>query len=222
METRTVRETTVTLPGLDEEDLDEVASLDGDRLMEFIYNGAQLRELSLSGTTLMSGRISGLATERAYLDKVTWNSVELTGCDLSNLRMSDSKLSRVVFRDCKLLGALLEEVTLDSVLFERCRLDYATLSRVRAAGPVIFASCSLREATFSRADMTGAAVDGCDLHLTEFDGGVYRDLDLRGNDLAGVRGVTSLRKAKIDRSQLQDFAQAVAADLEIAVAEDQA
>ncbi|MBP2704356.1 pentapeptide repeat-containing protein [Microbispora sp. RL4-1S] len=222
METRTVRETTIMLPHLDEEALDEVTSLDRDRLTDITYTGAQLRELSLSGTTLTSGRITGLTAQRACLDQVTLSSVEFADCNLSNLRMTGSKLSRVVFTDCKLLGAVIDDVTLDSVLFERCRLDYAHLSRIRAAGPVVFSSCSLREASVSRADLTGATLNACDLYRTEFDGGVYRGFDLRGNDLAGVRGVSCLRQVTLDRSQLPGLAQAVAADLEILVAEDQA
>ncbi|MEV7804959.1 pentapeptide repeat-containing protein [Microbispora sp. NPDC088329] len=221
METHTLRQTSVLLPGLDEEDLTEVASLDGDKLTEFSYTGARLRELSLSGVTLMSGRISELVTQRTNLNKLAVSSVELTGCDLSHLHWSDSKLSRVVFRDCRLLGALLEEVTFDNVIFERCRLDYSVFVNVRAAGPVIFNSCSLREMSFTRADMTGSAAVDCDLLRTEFNGGTYRGLDLRGNDLAGLRGLSSLRKVTIDRSQLPDLARAAAADLEITIAEDQ-
>ncbi|MEU9884817.1 pentapeptide repeat-containing protein [Sphaerisporangium sp. NPDC051011] len=219
MDTHTVRETSVTLPDLDDADLDEVDSLEGEhgKLRDFRYADASLRELALSGIQLMDGRVSGLTTQRARLDDVSLHSVEFSGCDLSGLRWVDSKLSRVTFTDCKLLGAVWENVTLGDVVFERCKLDYTAFTRLRAIGSVIFIGCSLQEARFVGSDLSGVAFDGCDLHLTEFDGGTYRGCDLRGNDLSGVRGVSTLKKIIIDRPQLQGLAQALAADLEISV-----
>ncbi|MFF0579914.1 pentapeptide repeat-containing protein [Streptosporangium saharense] len=219
MNTRTIRQTSVTLPDLDDADLDEVDSLEGEhgRLRDFRYSNASLRELPLSGTQLMDGRVSALTTQRARLDDLSLHSVEFSDCDLSGLRWVDSKLSRVTFTDCRLLGAIWENVTFDDVLFERCKLDYAAFARLRSVGSVIFTDCSLREARFGGSDLSGAAFDECDLHLTEFDGGVYHACDLRGNDLSGLRGVSALRKVIIDRSQLQDLAEAFAAELEITV-----
>lgn len=217
METRTVRQTSVTLPDLDDADLEEVDSLEGEhgKLRDFRYADARLRELPLSGTQLMEGRIIGLTTQRARLEEVRLHSVEFSDCDLSGLRWEDSKLSRVTFTDCKLLGAAWEGITLDDVVFERCRLDLAVFTRVRAIGAVIFSSCSLREARFSAADLSDVAFDECDLHLMEFDGGTYRGCDLRGNDLSSLRGVSALKKIIVDRPQLQGLAEAFAAELEI-------
>nr|WP_184547487.1 pentapeptide repeat-containing protein [Streptosporangium becharense]MBB2914842.1 uncharacterized protein YjbI with pentapeptide repeats [Streptosporangium becharense]MBB5820347.1 uncharacterized protein YjbI with pentapeptide repeats [Streptosporangium becharense] len=217
MDTRTVRRTSVTLPDLDDAYLDEVDSLEDEhgKLREFRYADARLRELSLSETQLMDGRVTGLTTQRAHLDELRLHSVEFSGCDLSGLRWADSKLSRVVFTDCRMLGAVWEETTFDDVVFERCKFDLAAFTRVRATGPVIFSSCSLREARFSAADLSGVAFDECDLHLTEFDGGTYRGCDLRGNDLSGLRGVSALKKVIVDRPQLQGLAEAFAAELEI-------
>ncbi|WP_371782613.1 hypothetical protein [Streptosporangium subroseum] len=61
------------------------------------------------------------------------------------------------------------------------------------------------------------AIDDCDLTLAEFDDGKYRGLDLRGNDLSGLRGVSTLKRIIIDRPQLQGLAEAFASDLEITV-----
>lgn len=217
MDTRTVRQTSVTLPDLNDADLDEAESLEGEhgRLRDFRYAGANLRELHLSGTQLMDGRVIGLITQRAHLEELRLHSVEFSDCDLSGLRWEDSKLSRVTFTGCRMLGAAWEEVTLDDVVFERCKLDLAAFARVRATGSVIFSSCSLREARFSAADLSGVAIDDCDLTLAEFDDGRYRDLDLRGNDLSGIRGVSALKHIIIDRPQLQSIAEAFAAELEI-------
>ncbi|AKG41412.1 pentapeptide repeats family protein [Streptomyces xiamenensis] len=222
MDTRTIRRTSVTLPALNEPGLylSNVTSLEGGRgrVAEFHYADADLRDLDLADTHLMDGRITGLKAQRTRLEKLRVDSVEFTGCDLSSPRWTDSRISRAVFRDCKLMGATFEDVTLDNVLFEHCKLDYST--RVRATGPVIFSKCSLRETTLAAVDLGAALIDDCDLRLTEFDGGKYRGLDLRGNDLSQLRGLASLKQIVIDQAQTLQLAEALAAELDLTFSED--
>ncbi|MFD7509376.1 pentapeptide repeat-containing protein [Streptomyces sp. NPDC059853] len=224
METRTIRRTSVTLPELDRPDLylSHVTSLEGGRgrLEEFHYAGGDLRDLDLADTHLLDGRVTGLKARRVQLEKIRVDAVEFAGCDLSSLRWADSRVSRTVFRDCRLMGAALEGVTLDHVLFESCKIDYGTFTRVRAVGPVIFVNCSLREVTFTAADLGAALIDDCDLRLTAFEGGKYRGLDLRGNDLSQVRGLSSLRGIVIDHSQASQLTEALTAELDITFGED--
>ncbi|MFE4670702.1 pentapeptide repeat-containing protein [Streptomyces sp. NPDC056716] len=224
MDTRTIRRTSVTLPALNEPGLylSNVTSLEGGRgrMAEFHYADADLRELDLADTHLLDGRVTGLKARRVRLEKLRVDSVEFTGCELTSLHWTDSKASRAVFRDCKLMGATLEDVTLDNVLFENCKIDYSTLTSVRSAGPVIFSKCSLRETTFASADLGAALIDDCVLRLTEFDGGKYRGLDLRGNDLSQIRGLASLKQVVIDHTQTLQLAEALAAELDVTFGED--
>lgn len=224
MDTRTIRRTSVTLPALSGpgDYLSHVTSLEGGRgrVAEFWYADADLRDLDLYDIQLMDGRITALKARRTRWEKLRIDSVEISGCELASLRWTDSKISRVVFRDCKLMGATLEDVTLDNVLFENCKLDYGTLTRVRAAGPVIFSACSLRETTFASSDLGAALLDACDLRLTEFDGGKHRGLDLRGNDLSRLRGLASLQQVVIDRAQTLQLAEALTAELDVTFGED--
>ncbi|MFD8937652.1 pentapeptide repeat-containing protein [Streptomyces sp. NPDC059578] len=224
MDTRTIRRTIVTLPSLNEPGLylSNVTSLQGGRgrLAEFHYADADLRDLDLADTHLLDGRITGLKAQRTRWEKLRIDSVEFTGCDLASLQWTDSKVSRTVFRDCKLMGATLEDVTLDNALFENCKIDYSTFTRLRAAGPVIFSKCTLRETTFTAADLGAALIDDCDLRLTEFDGGKYRGLDLRGNDLSQLRGLASLKQVVIDQAQKLQLAEALTAELNITFGED--
>jgi uncharacterized protein YjbI with pentapeptide repeats len=214
MDTRTICRTSVTLPALNEPGLylSNVTSLEGGR--------GRLAEFHYADTHLLDGQITGRKAQRTRLDKLRVDSVEFSGCDLASLQWTDSKVTRVVFRDCKLMGATLEDVTLDNVLFENCKLDYSTLTRVRAAGPVIFTKCSLRETTFSAADLSAAVIDECDLLLTEFDGGKCRDLDLRGNDLSQLRGLALLKQIVIDQAQTFQLAEALTAELDVTLGED--
>ncbi|MFE2941791.1 pentapeptide repeat-containing protein [Streptomyces sp. NPDC059255] len=202
--------------------LSNVASLEGGRgrLADFHYTDADLRDLNLADTHLLNGRITGLKVQRTRLEKLRVDSVEFLGCDLASLRWTDSKVSRAVFRDCKLMGAALEDATLDNVLFENCKLDYSTFTRIRAAAPVIFSKCSLRETTFSAADLGAALIDDCNLRLTEFEGGKYRGLDLRGNDLSQLRGLSSLKQIVIDQAQTLQLAEALTSELDVTFGED--
>ncbi|ELP66107.1 hypothetical protein STRTUCAR8_01848 [Streptomyces turgidiscabies Car8] len=85
---------------------------------------------------------------------------------------------------------------------------------------MIFAKCSLRETTFAAADLGAALIDGCDLRLTEFDGGKNRGLDLRGNDLSQLRGLASLKQIVIDHAQTLQLAEALAVELDVTFGED--
>jgi hypothetical protein len=109
MGTRTIRRTSVTLPGLNGPGryLSRVSSLEGGRgrVAEFHYADADLRELDLSDIHLWDGKITGLRAHRTRLEKLRVDSVEFSGCDLSTLRWTDSRMSRTVFRDCRLMGA---------------------------------------------------------------------------------------------------------------------
>jgi len=49
---------------------------------------------------------------------------------------------------------------------------------------------------------------------------LYRNCDLRGNDLSAVGGVHHLNHAVIDRSQLPQLAEALAAQLEVTFGEE--
>lgn len=221
MARRTFGRTTVTTPDLDEPGLRlaGVEALDGPEgvVQDFVYGGVELRSLALSGVRLVTGRVSGVRAQRVEFDGVTVHGVEVSGSDLGAVRWRGGRLSRVHFRDCKLMGAALEGVVLDDVLFEKCRFDYAGFAQVRAAGPVVFAGCVLTEAAFTGCDLSGAVFSGCRLALTEFGGGRYRGTDLRGNDLAQVRGVAQLAAVRIDPDQQVDLGLALVRELGIAV-----
>ncbi|MBO0655554.1 pentapeptide repeat-containing protein [Streptomyces triculaminicus] len=85
---------------------------------------------------------------------------------------------------------------------------------------MIFSKCTLRETTIRASDLSSVAFEACDLRLAEFEGGKYRDCDLRGNDLTTLRGVAALKKALIDRAQVAQLAEALAAELEVTYGED--
>jgi uncharacterized protein YjbI with pentapeptide repeats len=217
MDSRTFGRVAVTLPDLSDGYLSNVTSLEIGRgvVQEFQYADADLRDLDLAHTHLITGRVTNLRATRVRLEEVRVDSVEFDSCDLGSAQWSDSKISRAVFHNCKIMGANLSGLTLDNVLFENCKLDYATFERIRAAGPVAFSKCVLNEATFTACDLSRAVLDSCTVRATEFGHGTYKELDLRGNKLTTVRGVSNLAKVIIDHAQQADLAEALTAELSV-------
>ncbi|MFJ9391861.1 pentapeptide repeat-containing protein [Nocardioides sp. NPDC101246] len=222
METFTIRDTRVTLPALDERDLQAVSTLEtaDDPITYFSFRDQALRLLEVVDSRLHDGLIQKVATERTHIAGVRLSSVEFADCELDSLAIADSRLSRVRFSNCRLLGARFSEVTMEDVVFERCRLDYATFTHVVAKGAVAFVGCSLAEAEFDGSDLSRAAFTENRLTQTRFGPGTYRGTDLRGNDLPAISGVVNLRQALLDRHQLADLTGALAHDLDLTFTDD--
>ena len=219
----TIRELTAQLPAVGPETgLTRVDSLGprGGRVSRFDLAPAVLRGLEAENLQLLDGTIRSVRTETTRVTGVTARSVELTGCDLGQLRWTGGTVSRTRFAGCKLLGARFENVTLDHVVFSDCKLDYAVLENIRAKGPVVFVRCSLREAGFRGCDLSRALLDDCQLPLTEFGPGRYQGCDLRGNDLSAVRGAHHLGRVIIDRIQVLQLGAALAGDIEVSFGDE--
>jgi uncharacterized protein YjbI with pentapeptide repeats len=217
-----IRETSADLPDLPEgAELTQVDTLAGrGKLISRFELAKAIRALDIEDTYLLDGRVRSVRADSAQVKGPTIQSVEFTGCDIGALRWSGGTTSRTRFDGCKLLAARFENVTLDHVVFSDCRLDYAALSQIRAKGPVLFVRCSLREAEFRGCDLARALFDECDLTLTDFGPGNYRGCDLRGNDLAAIRGAHHLERVVIDRMQVLQLAEALATELEVSFGDE--
>jgi uncharacterized protein YjbI with pentapeptide repeats len=197
METQRLRDTTVDLPGQDPGDLDrlEVAPGSGDVVTDVV--------------------IGDDVWARADLARVSLSRSWLINADLSSIRWEVGAIDRCVFRGCTLVGANLNQLILKNVIFEDCRLDYANLSQLRTTSPTIFIGCSLIETNFYQSNLTAAAFDGCKLAATHFDECDLKGADMRGNDLAALTGVMSLRGARLSETQLAGLTEAVVQDLQL-------
>lgn len=225
MDQLTIRQTSAELPRFDAEAaLEPLPQLGAQTRLaaDFQFGGTNLDAFELAGAQLLHGKVRTLRAGSATITAVRMNSVEFTGCDLSSLWWQDGKISRVRFGNCRFLGARIQAVTMEHVVFTGCRLDYATLDQIRATGPVLFTRCSPREAEFTGCSLAGCLFDDCDLRLASFGAGYYRGCDLRGNDLSAVKGAASLRRAIIDRAQTMQLGEALAAELEMTVGDDEA
>lgn len=223
MERITIRGTSADLPlFLEEAELTQVSSLDpiGGLVSRFELDDINMRTLDVKDVGLLDGKIHSVRAESAIMRGVNVRSVEFTRCELSSLRWTGGKISRTRFDACKLLGARFDHVTLEHVVFTDCKMDYSTLAQIRASGPVIFIRCSLRETEFNGCNFARSLFDECDLALANFGPGGYTGFDLRGNDLSAVNGTHHLKRVVIDRAQLIQLAEALAAELDVTFGDD--
>ena len=222
MEQLAIRATRAALPNLDDADLEDVDTLTNRLgvMSDFRLVDAELRSMEVSDQHLTTGRIEGLRVERAKLHELRMDSVDFAGCDLSGATFTSGKWSRVRFANCKILSGHFDSLILEDVIFERCKLDYATFAGVTAKGPVIFRDCSLEETEFSNCDLSKVAFDECRMDLTRFERTQAKGLDLRGNDLSAIRGITSLKHAVIESAQALQLGRALVDDLELTLPGD--
>ncbi|MGW4384142.1 pentapeptide repeat-containing protein [Kitasatospora sp. NPDC004531] len=220
MKTRAYGTTRITLPSLDPTDqhLDKVDHLGGDTVRDFLYTDADLRDLDLTDTALLAGRIRNLSAQRTTMTGVRLSSVEITASTIAFLAWSGSRATQTHWAGSRLMGATITDVTLNDVLFEGCRLDYAVFENVRAAGTVVLDRCVLTEATFTGCDLNGVVLRDCVLDRTAFGRGQYRGTDLRGNDLSTIRGTANLTGGiMLDPSQPDQLTRALLTELGVTV-----
>src|ERR1700761_156622 len=102
------------------------------------------------------------------------------GCNLSMMRLQGTTLNGVVFKNCKIMGVNFSQCQdfLFTVKFESCILDYSSfMDRKILKTP--FIQTSLKEVTFTRANLSGSKFDNCNLNET-----VFRETDLSSVDFS--------------------------------------
>ncbi|GIF98067.1 pentapeptide repeat-containing protein [Catellatospora citrea] len=199
MDTRTLRQLDVLLPGEEPDELD---------LAE---------ELPRDGSTVTEQLITGDVWSRAQLFRVTVARSWFIDADLSTSRFDGVTLDRCALKGCTLVGAQWTGAVFKNVVLENCRLDYATFTELRAAMGVALIGCSMVETVFDRCRLNALALDECRLTSTRFEASDLRGADLRGNDLSTVGEIMSLRGAIVADAQLPALAEALVNDLELTV-----
>lgn len=143
-------------------------------------SGADLSESDLGGAMLMGARCRGTVLFKATLD-----GAELAKSDLCGANLTSASCDRTGFAGASLERALLTEVVAPNAAFTQADLTGADL---RAAD---LRECRLREATLVDVDATRADLRGADLDDVVCSDGSFREADLRGARLVGLRGYQS-------------------------------
>lgn len=116
--------------------------------------------------------------------------------DWSNERTLRPAWRRVELVRCRLTGMELAEAALEDVVFEECRIDLAGLRHARLER-VVFRDCRLEECDLYGATLRDVLFERCDLREATFSACRVERVELRGCELAGLRGAEALRGARM-------------------------
>lgn len=185
--------------------------LDGVLISHLDLAGVHAPNLGLVETALLGVDLGGAQLRSARFNDVLGEHINAANADLD-----DATLTRTTLRDCSLVGLRAANARISRTLFHGCKLDLANL-RMTTLREVAFVDCALRGADFYGATLEHVRFSGCDLAGAEMEQCSLADVDLRSSRIAELRGVASLRGARIDRVQLVELAPHLALELGIDV-----
>ncbi|UUV30982.1 pentapeptide repeat-containing protein [Amycolatopsis roodepoortensis] len=160
--------------------------------------------------------VSDVSLANSRLDRLTLSDVTFEGVDLSNAAIRELSARRVEILRCRAIGLGVAITSATDLYVENGRFDYASVTVERAKGPAVFSGCSFREMVFS-GDLSRLTFVDCEFAGTEFAAVSALDCDLRGSRLSDVRGLLTLRGAKITGEQAVSVAGILAAESGLSV-----
>ncbi|MEO7617603.1 MAG: pentapeptide repeat-containing protein [Candidatus Saccharibacteria bacterium] len=175
--------------------------------------------------------LQNFETNSFELDQVTFEQIEL-----SSARIKNTYMSNVVLEDCLFFGShfnhariirtqikrgiysgvVLSGATIEDVVFTGCKLNMLNF-RTATLKRVAFIDCDLAEADFGGARFDQVRFSGCKLDGAEFSDCQIVAADLRGSNLALVKGIGGLRRATISNLQLIELSHVMAAEFGLKV-----
>ncbi len=165
---------------------------------------------------IAASRLRGVRLTGAVLEGGRWADVELEDCELSGTTLEGTVLARVVFRRCRMSGMIAIGVKAKDVMFTDCRIDGVNF-RGSTFERCAFDACDLSRADFYGARLAPATVRRCSLIEADFSKAQCEGLDVRGSDLTGVTGASSLRGCTMTTDQMIPLGLALVADLGVRV-----
>jgi uncharacterized protein YjbI with pentapeptide repeats len=156
--------------------------------------------LEITGCELTDARLTACLMERARITDCVFR-----GCDLSGTILSAASLVRVEFVGCRLLGVTIPDGSFHDVKFSDCRMRMGNL-RMAQGARVLFDHCDLGEADFYAARLESLSVFDCNLADVDFSQAKLPGARLHGSSLDGIKGASSLRGVVIDSSQVLPMA----------------
>lgn len=212
MEFREFDGTKIQRPSLETDDLSaQAAGFRG----EFAYDLALVDggdQEAVSG----EGEITRSQVNRVKLVGATLAPLEIrdslfSGTDFSRAKMPRTAAQRVEFANCRAAGAQLTFVQASDVYAQDCQFDYGIIRIERVKHAAVFSGCSFRE-TLLAGDLSNVLFVDCSFIGTEFEASAATGCDLRGSTFEGVKGLLSLRGARITSEQALSAATTIAAE----------
>ena len=165
-----------------------------------------LRECVWTGADLSGRELTGFRARDTRFEH----------CDLSGAVLDDAVLRRVTFTDCRLTGASFAGARLDDVRITDSSADL-TGFRMASATYLLVENTTLHAADFYSFTASGCAFLGCDLGEASFHEARMAGTRLHGCTVDDVRGVRSLRGARIGADQMIALGATLLGELDIRV-----
>ena len=205
----------IVLPDLDDWDGRE-PSVDDEQERER-FADADLSGLELMGTRFAECEFAGGSLHDADLRGARFVETVITRTNTPVLRAPVSSWQDVTIDQSRIGSGELYETKWRSVRFSHCKLGYLNL-RASELRDVEFVDCTIDEldlggSTAARVAFTRTTIGSLDVTRA-----TLGDFDLRGAELASIRGMGSLSGATISELQLAEFAPLLASHLGITVA----
>ncbi len=145
--------------------------------------------------------VRGASFQHAELPLLQASDCRFDSADFASCVLNKAYFRRVELLGCRLMGMTLTDADLADVRFSRCNLSLARCwsSTYRT---VRFEHCSLQEASFDGSDLSGAIFTKCDLTKADLRNTKLKQTDLRGSIITGIQiNAKDLAGAIIDPSQ---------------------
>ncbi|GAB3362488.1 hypothetical protein GCM10027360_26370 [Amycolatopsis echigonensis] len=202
----------VQRPSLDLEDVRaESAGFRG----EFAYDLASLVGADQAGVVgegeVVRSMVKQVNLAGATLDPLDMRDSVFAGIDFSRAKLPRATAQRIELVDCRAAGVQLTLLQASDVYAEDCQFDYGIIRIDRVKHAVAFSGCSFRE-TLLAGDLSNVVFVDCVFAGTEFEATAAAGCDLRGSTFEGVKGLLSLRGARISSEQALSAAAAIAAE----------
>jgi uncharacterized protein YjbI with pentapeptide repeats len=150
------------------------------------------------------------------LDRQELLDLKLDECDVSGVVARDIVMRRIQLHETRLRGVSIANGQLDDGLIDACITDELSMRFTRLRR-VVFRGCDLSAADFYNATFDHVTIDRCDLQRARFDAAIVNCLAITNCTLTAISGVSGLRGAQLDASDLPNLAQSLASDAGILI-----
>jgi len=150
------------------------------------------------------------------VDRPEWLDLKFEDCDVSGVVATGYVVRRAEILRTRLRGVTLAKGQIDDSFLEGCSTDELSFrfSRLRH---VVFRDCDLSGADFYNTTFEHVTMIDCDLQRARFDAADVKCLAVQNCNLTGVHGVSGLKAATLDASDLPAMAISLASELGIAI-----
>jgi len=188
---------------------------------DFSVTGLELAAADLTAADTSYAEISASRFSEVLLSGSSWRraslaDTELGGCDLANAHFVDSGWQRVTIRRSRLTGLQLAGCSLRNVKISDCGVNLINL-RSAELQRVEFVGCSLVGSDWGAARLTDVGFTDCDLTEAAFSNARMARVRFVRCRLVRLSGVTGLAGSVIDRGDLLELAETLAASVGITV-----